>query len=77
MAEDKGTWFDSLFILSEIIMIVLYATCTEYGEGVHPAAQTTNIVAVDAQLAESLGNSVEEINTLMEKDKVQQYYPLF
>jgi hypothetical protein len=48
MAEDKGSWFDSLFILSEIIMIVLYATCTEYGEGVHPAAQTTNIVAVDA-----------------------------
>ena len=25
-----------VFLLSEVIVVVLYATCTEYGEGMHP-----------------------------------------
>jgi len=25
-----------VFLISEVIVVVLYATCTEYGEGMHP-----------------------------------------
>jgi len=28
--------FEAVFILSEVILIILYLTLTEYGEGVHP-----------------------------------------
>lgn len=75
--ESKGSVFDALFIISEIIMIILYATCTEYGDGVHPAAKNTQVVAVPEGLAEQLGDSVSEINDLLKKDAVQQYYPIF
>jgi len=29
------------FLISEIIVIVIYGFCTHYGEGVHPAADST------------------------------------
>jgi hypothetical protein len=57
------------------VVIVLYAFCTTYGEGVHPAAQTTQVVSVDADLG--IGDSADEVNSMMEKDVVQQYYPLY
>jgi len=34
-------WTELSFIITEIIVIFLYAFCTEYGEGVHPAATST------------------------------------
>lgn len=55
--------WDLLFIFSEIILIIVYAFCTEYGEGVHPA----------------VGASYEETTSSEQlfKDNVQTYYPLF
>jgi len=60
----KSSWvWDLMFIFSEIILIIIYAFCTEYGEGVHPA--------VGASYDET--TSTETIF----KDNVQTYYPLF
>jgi hypothetical protein len=67
--------FDFCFVAIEVVVIVLYAFCTTYGEGVHPAAQTTQVVSVDADLG--IGDSADEVNSMMEKDVVQQYYPLY
>jgi hypothetical protein len=38
-------WSELTYILTEIVVIILYATCTEYGEGVHPAATSTAVAA--------------------------------
>ena len=62
-------WGDLFFIISEVIIILLYAFCTEYGEGVHPAAGST------IQNIPSDANGV--VKKLLEQDRVQQYYPLF
>lgn len=32
--------FELLFLISQIIIIILYALCTDYGDGVHPAMTT-------------------------------------
>jgi hypothetical protein len=60
-------WFDSAFIISEVILIILYAVCTEYGDGVHPSFRKNVVSGGD------LGDefSSVELNSLMEKDKVQ------
>jgi len=34
--------FELIFIVSQIIIIILYSFCTEYGEGVHPAFTTSD-----------------------------------
>lgn len=36
--------FETVFIISQIIVIILFAFCTEYGEGVHPAASSTEVL---------------------------------
>jgi hypothetical protein len=41
----KVSFFEWGFLFSEIIMIVLYAVCTEYSAGVHPAAKSTTDVS--------------------------------
>lgn len=61
-----------IFIISELIIIILYGACTEYGEGVHPA------VSVDESLVDTTtveGQNV--ISTLKAKDAVQTFYPMF
>ena len=42
--EDKEPHrvFELIFLVSQIIIIVLYGFCTEYGEGVHPAFAATD-----------------------------------
>lgn len=55
-------------------MVVLFAVCTKYDEGVHPAASSTTstskITTADPALKQFL--------TKMEKeDRVQAYYPVF
>jgi len=37
--------FELIFIVSQIIIIILYSFCTEYGEGVHPAFTTTDTLS--------------------------------
>ena len=32
--------FEVIFLVSQVVIGVLYALCTEYGEGVHPAFTT-------------------------------------
>ena len=54
--------WDLLFIFSEIILIIVYAFCTEYGYGVHPAAGASYDKAATEELF---------------KDNVQSLYPLF
>lgn len=39
--KDPHRAFETLFIISEIIVIILYLTCTEYSEGVHPSTVST------------------------------------
>jgi len=34
-------WSELTFIITEIIVIILYSFCTEYSDGVHPAATST------------------------------------
>jgi len=60
--------FDFIFVAIEIVIMVLYAFCTTYGEGVHPAARTTQVVSVDSDLG--IGDSVDQVNDMMEKDVV-------
>merc|ERR1712166_729493 len=71
--DAKVSGFEWFFILSEIVMIILYATCTKYGEGVHPAAVTT--------IQESINNGDPNLAKLIQKieakDRVQSYYPIF
>ena len=38
---DSHRAFEIVYILSEIIVIILYLTCTEYDAGVHPSAAST------------------------------------
>ena len=48
MKESKGsTLFEFVYLLSEVIVIILFATCAKYDEGVHPKTMT-NPVAVGA-----------------------------
>jgi hypothetical protein len=49
--------FDFIFVAIEIVIMVLYAFCTTYGESVHPAAMTTQIISVDADTGD--GKSVD------------------
>lgn len=39
-AANPNRVFELIFIVSQIIIGVLYSVCTEYGEGVHPAFTT-------------------------------------
>jgi hypothetical protein len=41
--------FDGLFIVSQVILIILYAFCTNYGDGVHPSATNAERVSVDEE----------------------------
>ena len=48
MKESKGsTLFEFVYLFSELIVIILFATCAKYDEGVHPKTMT-NPVAVGA-----------------------------
>ena len=38
--KDPHRAFETVFILSEIVLIVLFLFLTEYGEGVHPGFDT-------------------------------------
>ena len=40
---------ESVFLFSEVIIIILYLTCTEYGEGVHPGAASTQASALASE----------------------------
>ena len=40
--QNPNRIFEIIFILSQVVIGVLYALCTEYGEGVHPAFTNTN-----------------------------------
>jgi len=76
MSNNQGvSAFEYLFILSEIVMVVVYATCTKYGEGVHPAAMTTVTSHISA------ANGSPELSSFIkkveDKDRVQSYYPIF
>lgn len=44
-------WLETGFLVSEIIVIVLYGFCTEYGDGVHPAAASTKTVGSNAAVS--------------------------
>jgi len=41
--------FEALYLLSELVIIIVYATCTEYSTGVHPAASSTQAAALNAK----------------------------
>lgn len=58
-----------MFIVSEVIVILLFGAFTFYGEGVHPGAEGTasNIVEV--------GNVV--MAGLVQRDSVQAFYPMY
>ena len=47
--KDSHRVFETVYLISQIILIVLYLTCTEYGEGVHPSAISTATSAFDAR----------------------------
>jgi ammonium transporter Rh len=74
-AHEKASAFEWGFLVAEVIMIVLYATCTTYGAGVHPAASSTKSISK----AESISDpTLLAFLTKMEKeDRVQAYYPVF
>jgi hypothetical protein len=46
--KDSHRAFEIIFLVAEVIVILLYLTCTEYGEGVHPGALSTNSAAETA-----------------------------
>ena len=51
MKENKGnTLFEFVFFLSELIVIILFATCCKYGEGMHPNTMS-NIESIAAAAA--------------------------
>jgi hypothetical protein len=56
-------------------MIVLFATCTTYGQGVHPAAESTKSISNIESIKDPI---LLSFLTKMEKlDRVQAYYPVF
>jgi len=38
---DPPKFWEIIYILSEVFVIILYLFCTEYGDGVHPSALNT------------------------------------
>lgn len=67
--HDQRGWFDLIFLLSEIVLIILYAYFTEYGDGVHPASE--------GLIMKEKVEGEEAIINLTQANKVQQYYPVF
>ena len=60
----KGSYsraFEIVFLLSEVILIIVYLLVTEYGETVHPAA-----ISPQGEAGEAIA-----------KDMVTTYYPVF
>ena len=47
--KDPHRAFESIYLISEIIIIVLYMLCTEYSEGVHPSATSTQSAGFEAK----------------------------
>ena len=47
--KDPHRAFESLYLISQIIVIILYLTCTEYSDGVHPSATSTGAAALQAK----------------------------
>ena len=44
MKEKKGnTLFEFVYLFSEVIVIILFATCTKYDVGVHPKTMTSDL----------------------------------
>jgi len=39
--KDSHKCFETVFIASEVVLVILYIFCTEYTDGVHPGATTT------------------------------------
>ena len=40
--------FETIFLISEIVIIILYLCFTEYSDGVHPSAFSTNAAGLNA-----------------------------
>ena len=54
MKENKGnTLFEFVYLFSELIVIILFATCCKYGEGVHPNTMTNPLSVAAAGAAVS------------------------
>ena len=47
--EKMNRAFESLYLISEVLIIILYLTCTEYSDGVHPGATSTDAKAFEAK----------------------------
>lgn len=39
--KDSNRFFELVYLIAEVIVIILYLTCTEYTDGVHPGATST------------------------------------
>lgn len=59
-----------MFIVSEVIVILLFGAFTFYGSGVHPGAAGT----ASTNIAE-VGNVV--VAALVQRDSVQAFYPMY
>jgi len=46
---ETSRFFELLYLVGELVVIVLYLLVTEYGEGVHPAASSTQAGAMKAE----------------------------
>ena len=52
MKEKKGnTLFEFVYLFSEVIVIILFATCTKYDVGVHPKTMTSDLEKTAAAAA--------------------------
>ena len=38
--------FESIFIISQVLIVIMYGLFTEYGQGTHPATRSTEIKAM-------------------------------
>ena len=66
--------FDLIFVGTQVVMIILYGCFTQYADELHPASQSA-ILGVSTEIADVLGEGgVEELNFLVQRDKVQRYY---
>ena len=47
--KDPHRAFESIYLLSQIVIIILFMFCTEYSDGVHPSAVSTGAAALEAK----------------------------